>query len=468
MAHKIDDDEPAAAAAHILYQRHHLFVGQMMGETNTNCCISVRELHRRCIAGNDWHNGIGRRSKVHANHVHVQRRLKVCEHGAMTTPDVEHTPDDRTVPAEGARNRRARAQQAVREVELAVGERDDLGGQFAAIKEFDITASPHEVDVIGGGPAGAMAAIAARRHGALVRLFEKSRFPRHKVCGEFLSPAILEILTQTGCADAFLALQPARLRRMALHFGARVVRHRLPADGFGLSRSALDLLLLDAATSVGATLVQETHSPKSTDQTTVLAHGRGAVAQDSNRLFGFKAHFRGRVNDEVALYFFDQCYVGVSAVEGGAINVCGLAPERLLKACAFEPDRLLARCGALSERLTGWERCFEWLITGPLVTGWAPWNDAGLPIYPAGDALGFIDPFTGSGILNAMASGMQAGRAAATGMPVSAYMAERHRALRRPFLVSAVCRAALAADVGRHLASLVPGRWLFHLTRPSL
>src|ERR1035437_1562533 len=47
------------------------------------------------------------------------------------------------------------------------------------------------VHVVGGGPAGVMAAFAAMREGASVRIFEKSAFPRHKVFGEFLSPAIL-------------------------------------------------------------------------------------------------------------------------------------------------------------------------------------------------------------------------------------------------------------------------------------
>src|ERR1035437_10820151 len=47
------------------------------------------------------------------------------------------------------------------------------------------------VHVVGGGPAGVMAAFAAMREGAGVRIFEKFAFPRHKVCGEFLSPAIL-------------------------------------------------------------------------------------------------------------------------------------------------------------------------------------------------------------------------------------------------------------------------------------
>src|ERR1035438_247864 len=55
------------------------------------------------------------------------------------------------------------------------------------------------VHVVSGGPAGVMATFAAMREGAPVRIFEKSAFPRHKVCGEFLSPAILPLLRRTGC-----------------------------------------------------------------------------------------------------------------------------------------------------------------------------------------------------------------------------------------------------------------------------
>src|ERR1035438_9899652 len=68
------------------------------------------------------------------------------------------------------------------------------------------------VHVVGGGPAGVMAAFAAMREGAGVRIFEKSAFPRHKVCGEFLSPAILPLLRRVGCEAGFLQLRPAVLR----------------------------------------------------------------------------------------------------------------------------------------------------------------------------------------------------------------------------------------------------------------
>ena len=92
------------------------------------------------------------------------------------------------------------------------------------------------VHVVGGGPAGVMAAFAAMREDASVRIFEKSAFPRHKVCGEFLSPAILPLLRRAGCEAGFLQLRPAVLSAMRLHFGTRVIRHPHARKGsFGQS-----------------------------------------------------------------------------------------------------------------------------------------------------------------------------------------------------------------------------------------
>jgi menaquinone-9 beta-reductase len=229
---------------------------------------------------------------------------------------------------------------------------------------------------------------------------------------------------------------------------------------------ALDRLLLDKATALGAEVVRETLTPRAARRPLVLANGRTAQAKAGDRAFGFKAHYQGVADDTVALFFFDGCYVGMSAVEGGQINICGLAPERLLRECAFQPERLLARCEALQSRIQGLERTFDWLTTGPLVPGLSPQQAPEPLVYPTGDALGFIDPFTGSGILNAMLSGHSAGAAAATGLSVEAYLAAGRRALRRPFLVSRLFRGVLGSGWAGPLASLVPGSWLFHLTRP--
>jgi hypothetical protein len=312
-----------------------------------------------------------------------------------------------------------------------------------------------------------MAAFAAMREGAGVRIFEKSAFPRHKVCGEFLSPAILPLLRRAGCEAGFLQLRPAVLSAMRLHFGTRVIRHPLPEPAYGLSRYELDRLLLEHAASAGAQVVREHWSTAAQGVAVILAAGRRSIAPAGDRLFGFKAHFSGLVNDNVELYFFQNCYVGISAIENGAPNVCGLAPERILRSFGFHPGDLLRRCAPLSERLRALTRTMDRLITGPLVFSERLSRPADEVSYRAGDSLGFIDPFTGSGILNAMLTGELAGIAAARGAPAASYLRDCRRLLRRPFLVSSVFRTIIASGHAGLLAGLVPGRFLFHATRPS-
>jgi hypothetical protein len=86
--------------------------------------------------------------------------------------------------------------------------------------------------------------------------------------------------------------------------------------------------------------------------------------------------------------------------------------------------------------------------------------------YPAGDALSFVDPFTGSGLLAAVRSGSMAGRAAAHDQPVDQYLRECRASLRQPFQVAGVLRKALEGGWAEKLAPLAPARLLFALTRP--
>src|SRR5947209_5824496 len=56
----------------------------------------------------------------------------------------------------------------------------------------------YDVVIVGGGPAGASAAIHLSKHGARVLLAEQKRFPREKLCGEFISPECLEHFERLG------------------------------------------------------------------------------------------------------------------------------------------------------------------------------------------------------------------------------------------------------------------------------
>lgn len=316
------------------------------------------------------------------------------------------------------------------------------------------------INILGGGPAGSAAALAALREGRHVRVIEKSKLPRHKVCGEFFSPEIAPELENLGVWDAFLGADPARVERTVLHFGARTKSSRLPEAAFGLSRYAFDQLLLEHARAAGAEVSIEDDNPPQ-----IVATGRRAKPGGrGNRLFGFKAHFEGPTDDAVELFFFERCYVGVTAIEGGKTNVCGLAPESFLSSFGFEYDSIPLHCAALADRLEPLHRVMPWISTAPLQYGQA-FEHAG-SVYPAGDALSFVDPFTGSGLLAAVRSGAMAGRAAAHGQLVEQYLRECRASLRQPFQVAGVLRKALEGGWAEKLAPLAPSRLLFALTRP--
>jgi flavin-dependent dehydrogenase len=316
------------------------------------------------------------------------------------------------------------------------------------------------VAIAGGGPAGSAAALSALANGAAVDIYEKSSFPRHKVCGEFLSPEVELILHRLGARQAFQQAGPSRIRRVRLHFASREKQWSLTDPAFGLSRYAFDGLMLQQVAARGGCVRREAASGCQ-----VAAYGRSQRATKGQRLFGFKAHFTGPVDDAVDLFFFNGCYAGVSAIEQERTNVCGLAPERLLHAHGFDIDAFLFTAPALRGRIAPLSRAMGWLVTGPLVFSSALPVAAGQ--YPAGDALGFIDPFTGSGISAALETGCLAGEAAARGIPVSGHLRQCRAALRRQYLASTLLRRAIESGIAERLVSLIPGRLLFQLTRPA-
>ena len=323
------------------------------------------------------------------------------------------------------------------------------------------------VTVTGGGPAGSAAAIAASLEGARVELFEKSKFPRHKVCGEFLSPEIAPLLEQLGVASSFAAAGPARIRRMSIRFGGREKTAALPEPAFGLSRFAFDKLLYDHALHIGSEGLEAQGLPAGAR---VIASGRRAAAPAGSRgrrLFGFKAHFRGPASDAIELHFFDDGYAGVSAIEGGFTNVCGVATESALARVGFEYDALLARIPSLAARIRPLERAMEWLTTGPLIFANRFSEPADPDAYYAGDALSFVDPFTGSGMYCAVLTGLIAGRSAARSLGSAEHLRQCREALGRPFAFASLFRSAITAGWAQRVAPFVPASLLYRLTRPK-
>lgn len=315
-----------------------------------------------------------------------------------------------------------------------------------------------QVTIVGAGPAGSSAALSALAEGARVEIHDPSLFPRHKVCGEFLSPEVADLIDGLPSCP--------RIRQVRLFFEKHRKKWNLSEPAYGLSRHALDRFLLDRALGNGAVLVRRRNL--SPTPPVVIAHGRQTASVAGNRLFGFKAHFEGPADDALDLFFFDGCYVGINAVEGGLTNVCGLAPESTLKRLNFDVDQLLSGSPALAERLLPLRRSWNWLMTGPLIYR-DGWNEVPRPgTYLAGDALGFVDPFTGSGMLSAIATGKIAGESAAAGLSVHRHLARCRELLSFQYRTAALFRAAITHGVAEWLMPLLPGRALFHLTRPRI
>ncbi len=343
-----------------------------------------------------------------------------------------------------------------------------------------------ELGVIGAGPAGSAAAITMARAGLTVALFERSAFPRDKVCGEFLSPEVLPALEQLGCRDAFLRAQPARISRARLVLrSGRNFDFELPAPAWGLSRRRFDALLAEAATAAGACLFEraevcrtggdiETRDGRAFQAARVLlAAGRHSLLDPlpsgGREYFGFKAHFAGDCEPCVALYFFDGGYCGVSPVEEGLVNVCALVERRLLG--SGDADEVIAAVPPLRRRVAELRRVTPFLYTGPIALGWRRRAQAHAA---AGDAAMFIDPFTGDGMSLALESGALAARhllrdgsAAELAALLRARFSSRLRAARW------LRRAAFAGPLQPPLAALlrtpiVAGglfQWAFHATR---
>ncbi len=294
----------------------------------------------------------------------------------------------------------------------------------------------HDLIIIGGGPAGASAAISAAQGGARVLLLERGRFPRHKVCGEFVSAESLGLLTDLlDRQHADLLRDAVQIPRARVFLDGRVVQAAVDPAAASISRLDLDAALWTSAENAGVDARQHVtvHSVagsgpfqvSTTDgefesRALVNASGRWSNLNrppDGNgtrreKWLGIKAHFAEESSSQsVDLYFFEGGYCGVQPVSlsrdntsAGRVNASAMVRADVASTL---PD-VFAQHPALRERSRNWTALSDPVSTSPLIFRHP--QPAREGVLMVGDAAGFVDPFVGDGISLALRSGSLAAR----------------------------------------------------------
>lgn len=214
------------------------------------------------------------------------------------------------------------------------------------------------VTIIGGGLAGLTAAIHLSKIGLKVVVIEKNEYPKHKVCGEYISNEIIPYFNWLSLDIS--ELQPTQISKLDFSIvdGQRI-NCDLPLGGVGVSRFALDAFLYQKAIQNGCEIIKNTVETivfkedvfrvstldgKTISSDIVIgAYGkRAAIDQKLRRDFiqkksqwlAVKGHYSGQFpSDLVGLHHFEGGYCGVSKVENDRVNICYLASFESFKKC---------------------------------------------------------------------------------------------------------------------------------------
>ena len=288
-----------------------------------------------------------------------------------------------------------------------------------------------EIIIIGGGLAGLTAGIHLSKKGISVTIIEKNEFPKHKVCGEYISNEVLPYLEWLDLEIAHL--KPTHINKLQFSTAnGTLINTELPLGGFGISRYELDFYLYKKALSNGCKILKEKvrdvafEKEKFTITTfngTVLtanfvigAFGkRSNIDLKLNRTFmhqkspwlAVKAHYSGEFsNDLVGLHNFEGGYCGVSKVENNRINICYLTKYSSFKKYKNIEDFqnfVVKKNPHLNKIFENSKLLFENPLTISQIS-FAPKQAVEKHILMIGDTAGLIHPLCGNGMAMAIHS----------------------------------------------------------------
>jgi geranylgeranyl reductase family protein len=321
----------------------------------------------------------------------------------------------------------------------------------------------YDVVVVGAGPAGSSAALAARRLGASVLLLDKAAFPRDKACGDGIAPHALDVLRDLGVTGVETGYRPVPALRLIGPRGTAATRP-LARPTYTIPRTVFDARLVAAAVAAGATLVRHTVRTVEVRDDCVELDGsiRAGTVVGADGAYSTVRRALGQAgNPDGTLALAIRGYAAATGDEQHIVTApakqwpayawnfpigdgrANIGYGEVLRGDPLTRQRLLDRLGALMSTVD---------ISGtmslrahhlPLSTH-RPVPGRGRLLL-AGDAYSLVNPITGEGIFYAVLSGSLAGASAVDGAPAEA--ARRYR-------------AAVRRRLGRHLRHTRAATWL--------
>ncbi len=283
--------------------------------------------------------------------------------------------------------------------------------------------------IVGGGLAGLVSAIHLSQKGIDVVLIEKDTYPKHKVCGEYISNEVLPYFDYLGIHID--EISPVKISKFEITTQkGKTIRSSLPLGGFGISRYALDQYLWDIAIQNGVHCINDKVVAVTFDENSfrvntvqngifssdyvIGAYGKQSSLDKSlNRDFtnkkspwlAVKMHYQAQVNKEtVALHNFEGGYCGLSMVENNVVNACYLAHYdsfKEYKDIATFQSEILSKNPYLKEFYKSAIPLFEKPITISQVN-FQKKKPVEEHVFMTGDAAGLIHPLCGNGMAMAI------------------------------------------------------------------
>ncbi len=287
-----------------------------------------------------------------------------------------------------------------------------------------------QVAIVGGGLAGLTCALHLSKSGIDVLLIEKHTYPRHRVCGEYVSNEVVPYLKRLGIDPFKEGAVPISTFEISTKNGG-TARANLPLGGFGMSRYALDFLLFEKVKKDITTVFDQVNEIRFKDDlfTVTTQNGEtyhsqfviGAFGKRSNldvllqRSFiderspwlAVKGHYIFDFpEDRVSLHNFDGGYCGLSKTETGAVNACYLVKYEAFKKSSGIGDfqnTVMSQNPHLKTFFKNAMPVFERPLTIAQVSFHSK-NPVEDHIFMIGDSAGLIHPLCGNGMAMAIHS----------------------------------------------------------------